>query len=311
MGLADVTPAPPVADPSPAGPNGRRTEGILALLFGGFTAVIGCVLLLGGVALVLTHALARDRDGYYASGSTRLSTATYAITSSDIAVGTLPAHVLPEDVLGPVRPGVARPGGAPVFVGIGPAREVNSYLRGVAHAEVDDITGDPPRYVTRVGGWPRGLPGAERFWVASSQGTGRQTNLVEGQERPLGGRSDGLRRHPTSRSRRQCGHQDRVVPGSRDRTARAWQPARGGSDRADLRRARPAARAISDMTEHDAGDSATAVSPARATVGEPRPGQPNGMPGAREDDACAMRGRSRPPRPGEATNEPIPAGVPA
>ena len=66
-----------------------------------------------------------------------------------------------------------RPGGRPVFVGIGPEREVDAYLRGVAHAEVDDLF-DPPGYRIRRGGAPRRPPSAERFWVASTDGSGRQ-----------------------------------------------------------------------------------------------------------------------------------------
>ena len=49
---------------------------------------------------------------------------------------------------------------------------MDSYLRGVSHAELDDL--DPPEYDTRRGGAPRRPPTAERFWVASASGPGRQ-----------------------------------------------------------------------------------------------------------------------------------------
>jgi hypothetical protein len=78
------------------------------------------------------------------------------MTSSDIAVVTQAGHVLPEDVLGPVRVSVARSGGAPLFVGSARRARSTHISAGAAHADVDDITGDPPRYVTRVGGTPRG-----------------------------------------------------------------------------------------------------------------------------------------------------------
>ena len=75
-------------------------------------------------------------------------------------------------MLGRIRIRAERPGGRPVFVGIGPERQVDAYIRGVAHAEVDDF--DPPRYRTTPGGAPRRPPSDEQFWVASTQGSGRQ-----------------------------------------------------------------------------------------------------------------------------------------
>ena len=129
--------------------------------------------MLGGLALILAHAFARDSDGYYTTGTERLATSTYALTAEDIDLGTEAADVVPEDVLGRIRIRAERPGGRPVFVGIGPEREVDAYIRGVAHAEVEEL--DPPRYRTKRGGAPGGPPSDERFWVASTQGSGRQT----------------------------------------------------------------------------------------------------------------------------------------
>src|ERR671923_850079 len=167
------TAAPPPAAPPPSGDKpGWNAGRVVAVVFGSLAALIGCALLLGGLALVLAHAFARDDDGYYTSDSERLATAAYAITVEDIDLGSDPVDFVPKDVLGRVRIRAERPGGGPVFVGIGPEREVNAYLRGVAHAEVDDF--DPPRYLTSRGGAPRRPPSAEQFWVASAQGPGRQ-----------------------------------------------------------------------------------------------------------------------------------------
>ena len=55
-----------------------------------------------------------------------------------------------------------------------PEREVDAYLRGVGHAEVEDLSADPPRYLTSRGGAPQRPPSAEQFWVASAAGPGRQ-----------------------------------------------------------------------------------------------------------------------------------------
>jgi hypothetical protein len=155
---------------------------VVAVVVGSLGALLGLALLLAGLALVLAQAFGRDDDGYYTSDTQRLSTSTYALTVEDIDLGSDPVDFVPKDILGRVRIRVERPGGAEVFVGIGPEREVDAYLRGVGHAEVEDLSDDPPRYLTRRGGAPRRPPSAERFWVASSEGPGRQavTWEVEG-----------------------------------------------------------------------------------------------------------------------------------
>jgi hypothetical protein len=147
---------------------------VVAVVFGSLAALIGLALLLGGSALVLAHALASDDDGYHTSDTQRLSTPTNAITVEDIDLGTEPVDFVPTDLLGRVRIRAERPGGEPVFVGIGPESEVDAYLRGVGHAEVEDLSDDPPRYITSRGGAPPQPPAAERFWVASAEGPGRQ-----------------------------------------------------------------------------------------------------------------------------------------
>jgi hypothetical protein len=147
---------------------------VVAVVFGSIAALIGLVLLLGGLALVLAHAFAREDDGYYTSDTERLSTATYALTVEDIDLGGGPVDFVPEDVLGTVRIRAERPGGGRVFVGIAPEREVDAYLQGVGHAEVEDFSDGSPRYLPRRGSATPRPPSAERFWVASAEGPGRQ-----------------------------------------------------------------------------------------------------------------------------------------
>jgi uncharacterized membrane protein len=147
---------------------------VVAVVFGSLAALIGFVLLLGGLGLLLAHAFARDGDGYYTSDAERLSTGTYAITVEDIDLGSDPVDFVPKDVLGRVRIRAERPGGGRVFVGIAPEREVDAYLRGVGHAEVENFSDGSPRYLPSPGGAPPRPPSAERFWVASAVGAGRQ-----------------------------------------------------------------------------------------------------------------------------------------
>jgi len=124
------------------------------------------------VALVLADAFVRDDDGYNTSDTEPLSipptraqwrTSILEATRSTLSEGCARA--------GPHQ-GRA-PGGGPIFVGIGSEREVDAYLRGVGHAEVEDLSDDPPRYLTRLDGAPQGPPSAQ-FWVAFAEGSGRQ-----------------------------------------------------------------------------------------------------------------------------------------
>jgi hypothetical protein len=163
---------PPPTPPPGAGKTGWTAGRVVAVVLGSIAALVAIAFLLGGAALIGAHASARDSDGYYTTGTERLATGTYALTAENIDLGSDAADVVPKDVLGRVRIRAERPGGRPVFVGIGPEREVDAYLRGVAHAEVDDL--DPPRYRISGGGAPRRSPSAERFWVASTEGSGRQ-----------------------------------------------------------------------------------------------------------------------------------------
>ena len=160
----------PTAEPGKEGWTAGRVVGVV---LGSIAALVGVALALGGVALILAYAFGRDSDGYYGTDSERFATRTYALTAENIDLGPSTTDVVPKDVLGHVRIRAERPGGRPVFVGIGPQRDVDGYLRGVAHAELDDL--NPPRYRTSPGAAPRRPPAVERFWDASTQGAGRQT----------------------------------------------------------------------------------------------------------------------------------------
>jgi uncharacterized membrane protein len=165
---------PPAASPPSGEKRGWNAWRVVAVVCGSLAALIGFALLLGGLALVLAHAFARDDDGYYTSNTERLSTGTYAITVEDIDLGSDPVDFVPKDVLGTVRIRAERPGAGSVFVGIAPEGQVDAYLRGVGHAEVEDFSDGSPRYLPTRGGAPPGPPSSERFWVASAEGPGRQ-----------------------------------------------------------------------------------------------------------------------------------------
>jgi len=151
----------------------RWTGGrVAALVSGILIALLGLALVLGGIGLLIVHGTTRDDDGYYTTGTERLSTGSHALAVEDVDLGSDPVGSLPEDVLGRVRIRAERPAGQPVFVGIARDEDLDAYLKGVRTAEVTDL--DPPEYDVRPGGAPRRPPGAETFWVASAEGRGRQ-----------------------------------------------------------------------------------------------------------------------------------------
>jgi len=169
---ASTQPAP-IAAPAPARrPGGGRiaalvASGVLGLLsLGMFTA--------GGLALWADGH--KGADGYISASTHRLGSGQYALTTDNLDVGNLPHFLAGTGTDGRIRLQVTSRKGAPVFVGIGRPAAVSRYLRHAAHDVVTDVSYSPFRMDRHVepGGRPS-PPGAQRFWAASSSGTGRQT----------------------------------------------------------------------------------------------------------------------------------------
>jgi hypothetical protein len=152
--------------------------------------MVAAALLLGGVALVAAHLTQRDDDGFYTSPTSRLATATYALTGEDIDLGDVrggPADWSVEELDARTRIHVDPAGDAPLFVGIAPQSAVDAYLRGVDRDRVRDAghhMGGDARYTRVPGARTPEPPGTQRIWAASSSGPGTQT--VEW--KPRGGR---------------------------------------------------------------------------------------------------------------------------
>ncbi len=156
-------------------PRSGWTAGRVAAVGGGsILALIGILLLLGGLALIGVHGFARDDDGYYTTDRERLETDSFAITSGEIDLGVDPVDVAPEELLGTVRVRVEGTDGRPIFIGIASTDDVDAYLARVGHSVLIDIEDGEARYESRPGGAPRRRPGSERFWVAESEGAGDQ-----------------------------------------------------------------------------------------------------------------------------------------
>ena len=152
------------------GPSGRIT----ALVIGALLVLVSLGLLgAGGTALWAdrTH----HDAGYLTSDVQEFSSSGSALVTEQTDLGSpgtgrLYSPTLLDTVRIRVTP--ASPG-APLFVGIGPAADVDRYLAGVGHTHISDFWTN--RVEAIAGGTPGSAPGTQDFWVASATGPGAQT----------------------------------------------------------------------------------------------------------------------------------------
>jgi hypothetical protein len=172
---APAAPAPPVASsPTPPPPSGWSAGRIVSLVVGCVLAVTSLGLAIPGFALLVVDRTARDSDGFLMSPAQTFRSPTYAVTSGAQHLrADAPSDLAPSALLGDTKLTATATDGTSVFVGIGPADEVESYLAEVEHATVTRITDGGVVYRTTPGGAPAGSPLAEDFWVAESSGPGQ------------------------------------------------------------------------------------------------------------------------------------------
>lgn len=162
----------------------RGSAGGTAAVLGGALLLLPALGLLAGAGAVLwADQTQRDDAGFLTSGTTVLSTSTAALVTEPLDLRLSgPDDLYVDDVLGEVRVRVASTDGAPVFLGIGRAADVERYLAGIEHDVVTDVRGgdrDDVRYVRRTGSDAAGTPAEQSFWYASSTGTGTVEEVVE------------------------------------------------------------------------------------------------------------------------------------
>lgn len=144
------------------------------------TAVLGCLLAatavgtaIGGTTLLAADRAGRDADGFIGTPSQTVSTPGYALVLDPIELRGGPNGPDLGTVLGQVRVAASSPAG--VFVGIGPAADVDGYLAGVERSRLSAQR--PGRQVVPrplPGGAPSTPPQQQSFWSASASGTGTQ-----------------------------------------------------------------------------------------------------------------------------------------
>ena len=145
------------AEPSRGGGTAGR---IVLIVVGTIAGVIALGLLAGGCALVGIDRTQRDDDGFVMSPSQDLDSPTYAIVSESAELDTDGAEWALDTFLGTVR--IRSESDRAVFVGIGPAAEVDRYLEGVEHDVIDDLDRAEIRSTRCARAAPSGLPPGPR-----------------------------------------------------------------------------------------------------------------------------------------------------
>jgi hypothetical protein len=151
-----------------------RTLAVIGGALAGFLAI--GLLIAGGVVLWANSK--KDHAGYISTASEGFSTNAYAIATDNLDVKLdAPGWIVNRDHYGKVRLKVTPDGGKPLFVGIAPTRDVTAYLGATAHETVSDVSYAPfdASYTYHEGKRRPGAPAAQRFWVASAHGAGRQS----------------------------------------------------------------------------------------------------------------------------------------
>jgi hypothetical protein len=155
----------------PAAPTGTSRRSLF-LIFGSLLALTSFAIGLTAAALGSAVLFGRDDDGYFTTSTRSFSSSSYAITTTRIDMGNPRRDRWPKGKLATVRLQATSANGKPIFLGIGPEKDVESYLQDVKHDELTDVSDNPFRATYRAQ-HPTGKtqpqpPANESFWVAQS-----------------------------------------------------------------------------------------------------------------------------------------------
>jgi len=148
---------------------------IATLIVGILMALVGLGLGAGGAGLLWINETQSDPDGFFTSDVVVMSTDGHALTSAQVDLGSRPGDWFPSGRLATVRLEIEGQDDTTIFVGIGPADDVDGYLDDVAHSEMTRIIDGDVVYRNVAGDTTPSRPGDQDFWVASEQGNGVQT----------------------------------------------------------------------------------------------------------------------------------------
>ena len=155
-----------------AGPPGWNAGRSISVVAGSLLAVVAVVLLVGGSAVLVANRTMRD-NGYLTSPTQSFSSAGSAVVVGDLLLqGPDADATVPAQVAGTVRVrATPQDAATPVFIGIGHAAAVDTYLAGVART-LRGTAGGGARDLT--GGAPSTPPAVAGVWDAQSTGPGQQ-----------------------------------------------------------------------------------------------------------------------------------------
>ena len=134
--------------------------------------------LLGAGGLLLWGDSQKDDQGYLSTRTERFATNTSALTTDNLDIDLDGADwLLDRDRFGKVRLTIDPNASKPVFVGVARSADVSRYLSGTSHELVDDVDFSPftADYRRLNGKREPAKPAAQKFWEASTHGSGRQT----------------------------------------------------------------------------------------------------------------------------------------
>jgi hypothetical protein len=160
---------------------------IIAVVVGVLILLPALALFVGGSVLTVAYVIERDDDGYFDVTLDRLNSATAAITTDDVDLRADPGP--PDQILDfidfSVRLRATDVGdrSSGVFIGIGPAADVEGYLADVARDEIRKVDSDRDVRYRSIPGTDSPQPPTEQaFWVASASGLGTQELIWEVEE---------------------------------------------------------------------------------------------------------------------------------
>jgi hypothetical protein len=164
---------PPRPQAAAARPSGWTAGRITALVIGALLVLVSVGVLGGGATLLWADRTQRDA-GYATTDVHQFTTSGSALATEPTDLGSAGTGWLySPTLLDTVRIRVTPASPGPLFVGIGPATDVDRYLAGVSHTLISDFREDKVQDIG--GGPPASAPATQNFWVASTAGTGAQT----------------------------------------------------------------------------------------------------------------------------------------
>jgi hypothetical protein len=143
---------------------------VTVLVLGSLALLASAAAVAGGAACVVVDLTQRDGTGYLMTDWRSYSTGTYALVSDSFRTGAAGDVVVAEDVLGTVR--ILVRSSRPVFVGVGRAAAVDSYLAGVGREVAARLDASRADFRLLPGAAPATPPTAQRFWEAATVGAG-------------------------------------------------------------------------------------------------------------------------------------------